>query len=314
MTKQPCRIFNIRAKRVNPGLQIQHIESINAIAKLCNAQTKGVALRSTEMEFYPEEIKKSVIKINIPTAGSIGLVLQPIMIAASLHKIEVHVHGGATNGKWAVPINYLKYVLLGILKNANYKATIDMERYGYYPVGGAMVRFESQKSNLEPFEILEQGDIIEIKGISHASQDLEKANVVKRQSMSAIKELESIDIKKDIAEKYVKTQCPGSGIDLWAETSTSVLGSGSLGERGRRAEDVGKDAGQKLIEQIKSNAPIDEYAADQLIPYMALVGKGKIKASNITDHCRTNIWVTERFMPVKFHIDEKNNKIECKKI
>ena len=83
VTKKPCRIFNIRRDRPNPGLQTQHLEALNALAELCSAEMKGNKRNSTEVEFHPKEMKFGSIDINIPTAGSVGLVLQPIMIAAA---------------------------------------------------------------------------------------------------------------------------------------------------------------------------------------------------------------------------------------
>lgn len=48
---------------------------------------------------------------------------------------------------------------------------------------------------------------------------------------------------------------------------------------------------------------------DQIIPYLGLVG-GKIKVSEITDHLKSNIWVVEKFLPVKFKIE--GNIVETK--
>jgi RNA 3'-terminal phosphate cyclase (ATP) len=49
---------------------------------------------------------------------------------------------------------------------------------------------------------------------------------------------------------------------------------------------------------------------DQIIPYMAMLG-GKFMFGEITSHAKTNIWVTEKFLPVKFNLE--NNVISCKK-
>ena len=41
-----------------------------------------------------------------------------------------------------------------------------------------------------------------------------------------------------------------------------------------------------------------------LLPYMALF-TGKVKASKITDHCKTNIYTIKKFLDVKFKITNK---------
>jgi len=52
--------------------------------------------------------------------------------------------------------------------------------------------------------------------------------------------------------------------------------------------------------------------ADQLLPYMALAGgSSEVRVAAVTDHCKTNIWVIEQFLPVRFSIDEQNGIISC---
>ena len=90
------------------------------------------------------------------------------------------------------------------------------------------------------------------------------------------------------------------------------MGAEGLGERGKRAEEVATEAAEKLVKYIQSQSPLDEHAEDQIIPYLALAnGKSKIKVFSISNHTRTNIWVTEKFLPVKFAVQEKEKIIEC---
>ena len=42
---------------------------------------------------------------------------------------------------------------------------------------------------------------------------------------------------------------------------------------------------------------------------MALTGNSKIRTSEITSHCKTNIYVIEKFLGKTFEIDEKENII-----
>ncbi len=318
VTQTPVHITNIRKGRANPGLQAQHIEAANAISSLCGAKIEGNKLHSTEIKFYPGNIQSKKINITIPTAGSIALVLQSLMIAAvhAEDKIIVEINGGATNGKWAPPVNYVKYVLLPLLEKFGYNADIDIKKYGYYPRGGAHVVSIIHPSELNPINLVERGNITEISGLSHASRHLEKAKVAERQAKMA-REIIKKELKIDanISVKYVDTLNPGSAIELFAKTGNSIIGSDGLGEVKKRAEDVGKEATQKIIEEIKSLACVDEYAEDQLLPYMALAkGESSIKVPKLTNHTKTNIWVIEKFLPVKFEIDEKEKIIVCRKV
>jgi RNA 3'-phosphate cyclase len=321
VTGQPFKIYNIRKGRCNPGIQTQHYEAVLAVAKLCDAETRNLRKGSTEMEFYPKKIKSGKIEINISTAGSVGLVLQGLMIAATRaeKEIRVEIKGGATNGKWAAPANYIKNVLIGNLSKFGYKANLEIKRYGYYPKGGAITDVIFEPSYLKPIRILEQGKIKKISGISHAHKFLEKSRVAERQKEAAEDILASLSCPIDIKTLYVDSACPGSAIDLWAEFENSIVGSDGLGERGKPAEDVGKEAAKKLLEYLK--APLDEHMSDQMIPFMALSSienecTNEIKVSKITGHCLTNIWVVEKFLPVNFEVTGSRGEtglIKCRK-
>ena len=74
---------------------------------------------------------------------------------------------------------------------------------------------------------------------------------------------------------------------------------------GKRAEDVGKEAALELLKEQRSGACLDKHLADQILPFMALVsGKSQITVSEVTKHCKTNIWVIEKFIDGKFEIED----------
>ena len=98
------------------------------------------------------------------------------------------------------------------------------------------------------------------------------------------------------------------------EYENTRLGGDCLGEKGIKAEDVGKNAALLLKEQITNNSPLDEFMEDQILPYMALAvsknKEAKIKVGKLTKHTKTNIWVIEQFLPVEFKIS--GNEISCR--
>lgn len=310
LTGKSCRIINIRARRRNPGLQEQHLQAVKAVAELCGAEISGAERGSQVLEFIPHKKTTSEINVNISTAGSVGLVLQALAIATMRDGAKIKISGGATFGKWAVPITYLEEVLLPALSPYGYKAQISVERYGFYPRGGAQVKVQYFPWQPRQSIILtEQGELKRITIFSFASNHLRGAQVAERQSKSAIKILKnhfSVPITERI--KYVDALNPGSAVVIVAETSYSRLGADGLGERGKPAEKVGSEAAELLVEEWRSGAPLDSHAGDQILPYLALAG-GRVKVAKITEHCRTNMFVIEQFLPVKFTVTD--NTIIC---
>lgn len=313
ITGKSFKITNIRGARPKPGIKTQHMEGIKSIGKLCNAEIKGLELDSKELEFYPKKLEARDLKIKISTAGSIGLVLQTVLILTSqLEKsIKIEIDGGGTWNKWAPPVLYLEKVLFPLIRESS---KIKIIKDGFYPKGGAKVEVISKPLKLKRIEILEKGEVIEVNGISIASKHLEKANVAERQAEKA-KELikQKFNRELNIETKYVDTFSTGSGILIWMKTKNSVIGSDSLGERGKRAEDVAKDAVKNLIFEY-ANGVVDRHAADMLLVYMALSESGKIQTSQITHHVKTNASVIEKFLPVKFTIDENDRIISCQSL
>ena len=305
LTGKPVKIYNIRAGRPQPGLRPQHLKGIEAVGMLCDAKIKGLSVGSEVVEFIPGELRGGRFSMDVGTAGSLTLVLQALMIPVlGLNEsIEFELRGG-TDVKWSPQIDYLRYVLLPLLEEHGYRATITLEKRGYYPKGGGLVRFKAESSELKSFSLTEKGEVTNIGGISHASLDLSQKKVAERQSDSALEHLrKKFGVEPEIDISYSETYSTGSGITLWINTEKSILGSDSLGERGRRAEDVGLSAAKKLIEDFERGA-VDSHMADQLIPYLGIVG-GKIKVPEMTGHCRTNIWATEKFLDVKFSVTDR---------
>jgi len=132
------------------------------------------------------------------------------------------------------------------------------------------------------------GNVNKIKGVSHCVK-LPK-HVAERQAKAATSVLKQNGYKDvDISIEWYPSEKdehlgPGSGILLYSSTSSSaIIGSDALGERGKPAEHVGIEAANKLLGEIKSEMPIDKHMADMIIPYMVIAdGYSIIKTSEIT--------------------------------
>lgn len=311
LLKKPVRVFNIRAKRPKPGLKTQHLMGILALKELSAGRLSGAELGSQEIRFWPGEIRKRQIEIKIPTAGSIGLVLQTLQLAClgSEKPVRIRIQGGADFGKFAPPIPWLQRVLLPLLEKMGYRIEIKSLKSGFYPKGGAetLVRLEP-KLPLKPLKLLDQGTP-EIHGLSIASLHLKPREVAERQARSAEEILKQI-APCQIETKYVDALCPGSGLVLWLSAPPALLGSSGIGERGVRAEEIGERAAKELMEDFKKGACVDRWATDQLLPFLALAaGKSELAIPELTSHAETNIWVIRKFLPAEFRVEKRDGRL-----
>jgi len=307
ITGKPVKIINIRAKRPNPGLRAQHLKGIEATAKLCKTELKNVKIGSESIEFIPKEIKGGSFSINVGTAGAITLVLQTLVLP-SIHAEEdviLEITGG-TDVKWSPTINYFKHIFCYFLAKMGIDIFVETLKYGFYPKGGGKVKVTIKPcKKIKPINLIERGNMEKIEVRSIASETLRNRRVAERQSEAAKKILKF----ENETITYVSTLSSGSSINLHAYFENCKLGASELGERGKLAEKVGEEAAKSLVKQIDSNACLDKWMADQILPYMALAGNSKVSIAEITNHVKTNIWVIEKFLPVKFEIDEINKII-----
>ncbi|MEM1933349.1 MAG: RNA 3'-terminal phosphate cyclase [Desulfurococcaceae archaeon] len=319
LTLKPVRIFNIRAKRDNPGLRPQHLTAVKALAEITKARVIGDRVGSMELYFEPKTRIGGSYRFDIGTAGSVSLVIQAILptLLFANRSSRVELTGG-TDVAWSPPIDYMRFVFLHNLKLMGIEASIELYRRGHYPRGGGHLALQVNplKKPPLPINIETRGSLISIKGISHAVR-LPK-HVAERQAISAKEYIKSrFGLEPEIKLEYFEDPSkdphlgPGSGIVLYADVEAgSRIGSDSLGEKGKRAEDVGREAGEKLVVELETNMGFDKHMADMLIPYLFIAkGKSVIGVSNLTLHASTAISVAKNFFPeVEVYIDGGENK------
>ncbi len=309
-TGTACRIFNIRRGRPKPGLAAQHLSGVLGIARLCDASMKGADMGSTELEFRPGPLAPPErVTVKVGTAGSVALVLQGLMmpLALATRPVEVIVTGG-THVKWSPPVDYFHGVFAPLLARMGPRIEVLGVQTGFYPRGGGRVHVRVTPAALTPLVLTERGELRKTTARSIASADLAKARVAERQ-LEGAGEVLPIDATEF---DYVRSPSIGAAIHLTAQCENSVLGASALGERKRPAERVGREAALLLKRDMATGACLDAHMADQILPYLALAGgTSRVSVAAITEHCRTNIWVIEQFLPVRFEVDDVRGRITC---
>jgi len=310
LTGKPVHLSRIRDKRPNPGLQAQHVVAVKAVGAISNAETSGLIQGSRELTFTPRGHTAGRFNFDVGTAGSIPLILQALMpsTAYAPGPVEFELVGG-TDVRWSPSIDYLRLIELPLLQLMGYRATIQVHRRGHYPRGGGRVSVSIQPTaTLKAIQFLERAQLSGIEGISHCARL--PSHVAQRQATTAREKLKSEGFgdANITIESYPPDRdphfAPGSGITLSAKFANgAILGSDSIGERGKPAESVGLDAATKLLAELASKAPIDRHMGDILIPYMAVAeGQSEINVSELTTHTTTNIKVAEMVAGVNFQV------------
>jgi RNA 3'-terminal phosphate cyclase (ATP) len=295
-------INNIRKNRAQPGLKAQHLTAVKTAAAITRAEVSGLELGSTQLTFKPEAICGGHYKVDIGTAGSITLLLQCLMPAASqsMESVTFDITGG-TDVAWSPPIDYLSHVVLPVLTSMGLNCSIQLQKRGYFPRGGGKVSATIYPSEITGLNITNV--LCTVVGMSHCSNLPE--HVAQRQADSANETLKNAGYSSAINVETSDYPSTGSGVTLWC----GHVGGSALGKRGLPAEKVGRLAAKEIITELESGASVDVHLADQLIPYMALAGGGSYTVREVSDHTRTNIWTVEKFLDVKFAIEKMEGKL-----
>ncbi|MEM2929947.1 MAG: RNA 3'-terminal phosphate cyclase [Thermoproteota archaeon] len=312
LLRRPIRVFNIRARRSNPGLRPQHFAAVNAVTRLTGARVEGLEVGSREIVFTPGEAEVSDAVLDVGTAGSVPLVLQALMpvLAFSTRGASLTLKGG-TNNPRAPPIDYVKEVLARALGSMGYYVDIRVERRGFYPRGGGVVRFRSKPvETLRPFNLTDFPGLRSIR--VHVYSARLPRHVADRIARSASAEIfRRLHVEPTVEVEFMtggESNAPldqGCGVIVIGTLENNVVfASSSLGERGKPSEKVGFEAASEFLRQVENRAPADRNLADQLAVYAGLAeGVSKLRTCEITLHTLTTIRLVELFLPVRFQVE-----------
>jgi len=324
LTGVPVHVHRIRAKRKDGGLKAQHLTAIKLLEALCWGRLEGGQIRSAEITFYPNCLYGGQFEADIKTAGSVALLIQAALPCLLYAREPCFlVLKGGTNATLSPQIDYLTKVLQPILeKHTGCKFELDIVKRGYYPKGGGEVhlRVDPIKEPLKPIILTDPGKVqqIEIRAFVAGKIPDHVGNRIIASAKGILGKTFDLSMIKDemVRESPAKSVGDGTGLIIVATTTSGcIFGTSSLGEMGKTAEAVGKEAAEELVKNIKYGGCVEEYLQDQLIIYMALAnGESKMLSGPISLHTETAIWIAQTLTKAKFQVEklDKNlNMITC---
>ena len=296
VTGENFTIENIRGNRKDPGLKNQHLECVKAAKKLCDAKVQGLGKGSERLVFKTGKYRNESFTSNIGTAGSTTLLLDTVLPITTQFNENFRLNAkGGTDVKWSPTSLYYEHVKIPLLESLGLEADFNVGKTGFYPKGGGEIYLETENFSMESFELTERGELQRFEVYSKASKDLEGKNVAQRQASEAIENLEkfvSKEVEKNV--EYMDSDSTGSAVLIKAVYEKSVAGFDALGEKGKSSEKVALQAFEDFKDFHDSEAAVDEYMADQLMVFAAIVG-GEYTVPEISSHVKSNAYVIEKF-------------------
>ncbi len=304
LTGRPFHLVNVRANRSRPGLQPQHLMSVQAAARIGQARVTGAARGSRDLTFHPGPVRPGHYSLAIGTAGATGLVLQTIALPLALAAggpSEVTIEGG-THTTTSPCYHFLATTWCAYLDLLGVRLRLDMLRPGFYPRGGGAIHAHVDPTPaLRPLNLLRRGPV-RLRGISAVAGLPD--HVRRRQARRATFRLEQAGHDVTVEEQNWPGG-PGSVLALVVETSPAPALFLGLGARGKPAEAVADEAVDQALAFLDTDpAAVDPHSGDQLILSLALApGPSVYTVSQVTSHLRTNADVIRAFLDRTVRID-----------
>jgi RNA 3'-terminal phosphate cyclase (ATP) len=304
ITGKAFHLRNVRANRARPGLQPQHVMSVQAAARVGSAHAVGATLRSSDLVFEPGPVAAGDYHFAIGTAGATGLVLHTIYLPLALADgpSTVTIEGG-THVNASPCFHFLDHTWRLYLARLGLDIDLTMERAGFYPRGGGKIRADlAGTTRLHGITLDDVTRPTRATVLSAVSGGLPES-IAERQARRAVERLRPTGL-----ELTVRQQCwtGGPGTMLGIELATAPVPTFffALGARGKLAETVADETAAQAQAYLAAPQPgVDEHSADQLVLPLALAaGPSSYRTVAVTRHLRTNIAVIRMFL---------NRPIEC---
>jgi len=306
----PIHVTKIRAGRKIPGLRPQHSATMKILGEICSAKVEGASVGSTELSFSPGEVETSRGSFNLGTAASIPLVLQAVIPAVSLmgNSYDLELVGG-TDVPWSPTSDYIDRVVAPAMRAVGIGFTFRVDKRGYYPNGGgrASVHIDpcERVAALQLASARREGEGMRPSLVSRCG-DL-PVSVAERQAKAAVSLLRARGV--EVAQNQVRLEdsvSPGSSVLVSVAGAGCYLGGDSIGERGKPAETVGREASESFLTSFLTGARADVHLADMLAPVLCLSDSpSALLIPYVTEHLRTSLHVAGQFTSADHRFEDR---------
>lgn len=308
---RPIRVTNVRAGRRVPGLRPQHAATLRILRDVCGGDLQGGEVGSTEITFSPGRPVSRTLSFDLGTAASMTLVMQALVPAISLSGASLGLELiGGTDVPWSPTCDYVSIVLAESLRRIGIEFSLDVVRRGYYPRGGGRGRVRIEPcSGIRPIAISSRGTIAPISVVSRVGMLPRK--VAERQATSAASTLKGSGLSADTVSIFTEeSSSPGTSVLVSTLSESCIIGSDSIGARGKPAERVGWEAATRFIETYNSGACIDSNLADMLAPLLCLAsGPSSLLVPGMSEHMRTSLHVARQFAPAEVSTEARGEAL-----
>ncbi len=305
LTQTPVRIHSIRGALRKPGLNSEDLTFLGLIASCCRATVEGDALESKELMFTPSRSPRGIhMECDVAsfekgiTYGSTCVIAQALIpVLARGGTMSVLKIAGETSAPNMLSYDAFERSTLWAHRQQGVCAFPHLIWAGFGSGSKGEMSLEIEPSAPQGIQWSERGNIQDLRVIlSHSDihEDIFARGIEKSHELLPDAEVEVID---------VKGRSPGISVTVICEFEN---GSGSftvLGQKGVRIETIVKQVVEQYAAWKASEATVDEFLADQILPLAVLASSPTSYITpKVTRRLMTMAWIIKQFIPVHISI------------
>ncbi len=314
VTGRPFHLTRLRANRHPAGLRPQHLACVRGAELISEGRGQGAEVGSSELRFDPGPVRPGDYVLEVGTAGSTPLLFQCLFYPLALAGGGSLTLRGGTHLPHSPSYHYLAGVWLPMAQAYGLRASLRLVHAGFHPEGAGEFHAEVGPV-LEPPRLVDlpaRGTLRDIS-VSSFVGGL-PFTIAERQSKAAMAALREQGIYSHAENRPLPgMRSVGTVTFILAQFENTIAGFTALGERGRPAEEVGREAAEEVARFMESGGALDEHLGDQILLPAALLAAGKLgpaspgttryTTARVTEHLRTHARVIERFLPVRVTVE-----------
>ena len=314
ITQRPFRVEGFCAARMAPGLRPRHLGLLRA-AEALGGRVEGGQAGALSFAFQPGPVTAGSRVLELGASTPACLVFQCLFYPLALAGGGELRLLGLTHAPKGPTYHHLAWVWLPLLEAYGLRATLSLQRAGFWPEGVGEFRGLVQPPGEPPLrvEVPARGTLqdVEVRSLV-GGVPFETAARQARAAEAALREQGIYCHAENLPLPVGKT--PGTLVFIRAQFENTFAAFAAVGDRSASPEDVGARAAQALADFMQSPGALDEHLADQILLPAGLLAGGRLGASSpattrftaarITPHLRITAALLEEFLPVRVEVQE----------
>jgi RNA 3'-phosphate cyclase len=305
-------IYNVRAGMRHPGLDAEDLTLLEALKECTAAEVFGGTLKSERFTFIPNQKpggingRLSTFRNESNRGPNVPIVLNSLLPVLARSGVYSSLSlEGETYGANSLGFDSFQNTTVEAQKALGLYSYPTQVTAGFGRESRGEIQMDVEPSHLAGVEWTDRGELLEL-GAVVATANL-PANVGER-GVSHLRALSKhAGLHLEAEHRPLESATPGCHVSVWARYEKGFGGGSAIGTRGVRIETLCQTTFSDTMQWIQSNACLDPYLADQILPTAVFAESASvITISQLTSRLLTSVWVMKQFLPI--HITVKGSE------